>query len=229
MATVRDDLLEGRRALEAAEWQAAHDVFYPRARGRRHRGRHEGIGLALWFLGNIAEGIAARERAFELYVRERRCDDAARIAVWVSHQHLLGGRASAARGWLARAERALEGVDRCAGHGWVAVERARHAIGVEDQIKHASRAMEIARETGAEDLEVFALSLLGRAEVSAGRRERGIGAARGGDGVRGRRPGAQRPHARRGVLQPDHGLHQRGGMGARDGVVRIGRRVRAHA
>ncbi len=91
----------------------------------------------------------------------------------VSHQHLLGGRASAARGWLARAERALQNVDRCAGHGWVAVERARHAIGVEDQIKHASQAMEIARETCADDLEVFALSLLGRAEVSAGRRERG--------------------------------------------------------
>ena len=32
----------------------------------------------------------------------------------------------------------------------------------------------IARETGADDLEVFALSLLGRAEVSAGRRSPGM-------------------------------------------------------
>jgi ATP/maltotriose-dependent transcriptional regulator MalT len=173
MATARDDLLEGRRALEAAEWQAAHEAFTRVLAAGDSADAHEGIGLALWFLGNVAEGIAARERAFELYVRERRCEDAARTAVWVSHQHLLGGRASAARGWLARAERALQDVDRCAGHGWVAVERARHAIGVEDQIKHASQAMEIARETGADDLEVFALSLLGRAEVSAGRRERG--------------------------------------------------------
>jgi DNA-binding NarL/FixJ family response regulator len=173
MATARDDLLEGRRALEAAEWQAAHEAFTRVLEAGDSADAHEGIGLALWFLGNVAEGIAARERAFELYVSERRCDDAARTAVWVSHQHLLGGRASAARGWLARAERALQDVDRCAGHGWVAVERARHAIGVEDQIRHASQAMEIARETGADDLEVFALSLLGRAEVSAGRRERG--------------------------------------------------------
>ena len=34
--------------------------------------------------------------------------------------------------------------------------------------------MEIARETNADDLEMFALSLLGRAEVSAGRREQGM-------------------------------------------------------
>ncbi len=41
-------------------------------------------------------------------------------------------------------------------------------------MEHARRAMQIAREHGAEDLEVFALSLLGRAEVSAGRRDAGL-------------------------------------------------------
>ena len=81
-----------------------------------------------------------RERAFDEYVRAGRCDDAARMAVWVSHQHCIAGRASAARGWLARSERALEDVDGCAGHGWVAVERARHAASVEEQIAHARRA-----------------------------------------------------------------------------------------
>ncbi|MEA2291969.1 MAG: hypothetical protein QOF17_989, partial [Solirubrobacteraceae bacterium] len=65
-------------------------------------------------------------------------------------------------------------VDGCAGHGWVAVERARHAGSVEEQIAHARRAMEIAREHDAGDLEVFALSLLGRAEVNAGNREHGM-------------------------------------------------------
>ena len=73
------------------------------------------------------EAIAERERAFEQYVTEGDCDRAARAAVWISHQYHLAGRSSGARGWLARAERALEGVSRCSGHGWVAVERARHA------------------------------------------------------------------------------------------------------
>ncbi len=54
-------------------------------------------------------------------------------------------------------------------------------------------------------------------------------AARGGDGggVRGTRP--QRAHARRGLLQPDHGLDQRGRLGPRRRVVRDGGRVRARA
>jgi len=95
--------------------------------------------------------------------------------VWVSHQHLNGGRTSAARGWLARAERALENAPGpCPGRGWVAVERARHAQRAEEQRAHAERALEIARATGDDDLEVFALSLQGRATVSAGDRDGGL-------------------------------------------------------
>jgi ATP/maltotriose-dependent transcriptional regulator MalT len=169
-----DDLTDGIGALERADWETARSAFERVLDSGDVPDAHEGLGQALWFLGDIAAGIATRERAFEGYVRAGRCDDAARIAVWVSHQHLLGGRASAARGWLARAERALEGAGSCAGHGWVAVERARHAANVEEQIGHARRAMEVARACGSDDLEVFALSLLGRAEVSAGRAEAGM-------------------------------------------------------
>jgi DNA-binding CsgD family transcriptional regulator len=169
-----EELREGARALESADWEAARAAFEFALEGDEIPEAHEGLGLALWFLGSVGDGIAARERAFEGYVRQGRCDDAARVAVWVSHQHLIGGRASAARGWLARAERSLEDVGSCEGHGWVAVERARHAQSVEEQIAHARRAMEIARDSDAGNLEVYALSLLGRAQVSAGRREEGM-------------------------------------------------------
>ena len=56
----------------------------------------------------------------------------------------------------------------------MAVERARPADSIDARIGHARDAMQIAREFGADDLEVFALSVLGRAEVSAGRREQGV-------------------------------------------------------
>ncbi|MBJ7332722.1 MAG: hypothetical protein JHC95_22700 [Solirubrobacteraceae bacterium] len=173
-----DALLDGRHAMVQADWPAARVAFEevlasgePDPPGEAL----EGLGLALWFLGEIDDGIATRERAFEAYASARECDHAAHMAVWVSHQHMVAGRASAARGWLRRAERALEDLPACAGHGWVAVEQARHTSDVEEQAEHARRAMEIARATGADDLEVFALSVLGRAEVSAGRRERGLG------------------------------------------------------
>ena len=169
-----DQLLEGRRALEGARWDAARAAFAAALAADPTPDAHDGLGQALWFLGSAEDGIAARERAFEGYVRAGRCDEAARAAVWVSHQYFISGRASAARGWLARAERALEDAAPCAGHGWVAVERARHAESVDECAEHARRALIIGRETGAADLEVFALSLLGRAEVSAGRRQEGM-------------------------------------------------------
>ncbi|MGI9097786.1 MAG: LuxR C-terminal-related transcriptional regulator [Solirubrobacteraceae bacterium] len=171
---VRDELTEGARALERGDWPVARTAFETVLQAGESAEALDGLGLALWFLGRVGEGIAARERAFDAYVRVRQCDQAAHMAVGVSHQHLTAGRASAARGWLERAERALEGLDACAGRGWVAVERARHAGNIEERIDHARSAMQIARAFRADDLEVFALSVLGRAEVSAGRRTEGV-------------------------------------------------------
>ncbi|HWT25818.1 MAG TPA: hypothetical protein VN213_20100, partial [Solirubrobacteraceae bacterium] len=169
------DLLDkGSRALERAEWEAARAAFESVLEAGPSAEARDGLGLALWFLGRIPEGIAAREQAFEELVRAGRGDEAARVAVWVSHQHLIAGRRSAARGWLARSERELDGTSAGVGHGWVAVERARHSDDVHEQIAHARRAMELGRAGGQRDLEVFALSLLGRATVSAGDPEAGM-------------------------------------------------------
>ncbi len=168
------ELGRGLRALEESRWADARQSFEAVLAAGDSAEAREGLGLALWFLGEIADAIASRETAFELYAALGRCDDAARTAVWVSHQHMVAGRGSAARGWLARAERILEDVGDCAGQGWVAVERARHTPDVEERIAQAERAVAIARRNRAVDLEVFAVSLLGRAEMAAGHRERGL-------------------------------------------------------
>jgi ATP/maltotriose-dependent transcriptional regulator MalT len=169
-----EQLHEGRRELEAAHWEAARTAFAAALAAAETPDAHDGLGQALWFLGDVDDGIAERARAFDGYARADRPHDAARCAVWVSHQYTVSGRASAARGWLARAERALERAERGTGHGWVAVEHARHADGIEECAAHARTALELARAHGESDLEVFALSLLGRAEVAAGRRDAGM-------------------------------------------------------
>ena len=107
-----ESLSEGMRAMERADWAAARVAFEAVLACGESADARDGLGQALWFLGDVAGGIAMRERAFEEHVRAGRCDDAARMAVWVSHQHLIAGRVSAARGWLARSERALENVER---------------------------------------------------------------------------------------------------------------------
>ena len=175
MAAAGGSVLAGARALERADWEAAHSAFASALGTADDPDAHAGLGLALWMLGRVPQGIAERERAVDGLVRAGRCDEAARVAVWVSHQHLLGGRASAARGWLARAERCVEGTAAsCAGRGWVAVERARHADSAREQVEGAREALGVARECRDGDLEVFALSLLGRAVVSLGQREQGL-------------------------------------------------------
>ncbi|RYB92418.1 helix-turn-helix transcriptional regulator [Nocardioides glacieisoli] len=174
MEAPADELEAGRRALALAHWALARKSLEAVLAADESAEAREGLGLALWFLGDVAGGIDSRSRAFELYAAAGRCGDAARTAVWVSHQHVVGGRQSAARGWLGRAERALEAVVECEGHGWVAVEKARHAAALEDRISHGLRAVDIARRLHAGDLEVFALSVVGRARVEAGQVEDGL-------------------------------------------------------
>jgi DNA-binding NarL/FixJ family response regulator len=166
-------IAEGWRALELAEWERARSLFAAVPDADEVPEALDGRGLALWFLGDVDEGLALRERAFAAYVRQGETSRAARVAVWISRQCLIAGRASASGGWLARAERALDGSPSCAGHGWLAVERARRAEDVRDIVEDASRALAIAKAHGDEDLEIFALSVLGRAEVAAGRHEQG--------------------------------------------------------
>jgi DNA-binding CsgD family transcriptional regulator len=174
MEALTGELEAGRRALERAQWEEARGVFEAVLSAGESAPAREGLGQALWFLGHIDEGIASKACAFELYARAGHHDDAARTAVWVSHQHLLGGRASAARGWLARAERVLEDQAECEGHGWAAVERARHVADPQDRTAHALRAVAIGRRVRASDLEIFALSVVGRARVEAGHTEDGL-------------------------------------------------------
>lgn len=120
-ACVVDRIHDGQQALRTSRSDDARAAFEDALAADDTPDARDGLGQALWFQSHVAEGIAARERAFEGYARERRCDEAARVAVWISHQYSIAGRGSAARGWLARAERAVEALGPCAGHGWVAL------------------------------------------------------------------------------------------------------------
>jgi hypothetical protein len=85
-AAIGDDLTEGIEALERADWKAARSALERVLDTTDVPDAYEGLGLALWFLGDVAAGIAARERAFEGYVRAGRCDDTARHTANVDEQ-----------------------------------------------------------------------------------------------------------------------------------------------
>ena len=65
-------LIEGIRAMERADWDAARVAFEAVLASGESADAREGLGQALWFLGDVAGGIAMRERAFEEHVRAGR-------------------------------------------------------------------------------------------------------------------------------------------------------------
>ena len=72
---------DGWRALDDAQWDTARAAFTASLDEEETPDALEGLGLAVWFLGDVKAGVALREQAFEGYAQARRCDDAARIAV----------------------------------------------------------------------------------------------------------------------------------------------------
>ena len=171
--TAAADLRAGHAALARGEWQAAADAFGTLLRGAELGPALEGLATARWWLDDGPGTIAARERAFRHYRRERDTLGAARVATALAWDSLLfGGRPAVARGWLDRAERLLEMVEPAPEHGWLSVRKAEFALRVEANPtvarEHAIDAAERGRALGVDELEVVGLALEGLAQVNGG-------------------------------------------------------------
>jgi DNA-binding CsgD family transcriptional regulator len=96
--------------------------------------------------------------------------EAAELARWLAFLYVsVRGNMAAANGWMARAESLLDGVDECAAHGWLVLDRAPWTRDASERERHARAALAIARRFGDRDLEFEALALLGEACVASGR------------------------------------------------------------
>ena len=116
---------EGRAALARAEWDRARACFEQALAVAEYADVLDGLGQALHFQGEYARAIELTERAFAAYLREGRGVEAADRARWLAFLHgAVNVNMSVAGGWMARAESALAGVEECAAHGWLALDRA---------------------------------------------------------------------------------------------------------
>ena len=118
--------------------------------------------------------VRARDRADRAGVRglpaRGRGVEAADRARWLAFLHgAVNGNMSVAGGWMARAESALDGVEECAAHGWLHLDRAPFTDEIREREQLAGSALAIARRFGDTDLEYDALALLGEAYVASGR------------------------------------------------------------
>lgn len=172
----RDDLLRtGEEALRAGDWERARASYA--AAGEDGLGAEvlDGLSRAAQFSGEHDEAIALTERAFAAYRRRgdaRRAADVARRLAFL--QGMVRGNMAVASGWMARAERLLEGHEESAAHGWVTLDRAPFTSDPRERQAIADEALAIARRVGDAELEFAAIALQGHVGVVLGRIDEGM-------------------------------------------------------
>ena len=171
---VEDPLGAGRAALAEGRWEAAREAFQEALRRGQSAEALDGLGEALWWLGEPGRGLELREQA---YARFRRAGDqpraiAAALGVAVTYEANFDNRA-AANGWVGRAGRLLRGEDDPLA-GWVWMTAAYVSADPAEAVRLCERALDVARAQGDADLELCSLSGLGEKLVLAGQIERGL-------------------------------------------------------
>ena len=165
----------GREALAGADWALARACFAQACELCETAEALDGLSQAAHFQGSHAEAIGLKERAFAAYRREERPLDAAEQARWLAFLYgAVHGNRAAANGWMAWAERMLEGAEESVEHGRLALDRAPWTDDPVERERHAMTALAIARQFGDRDLEFAAQALLGHAYVITGRVDEGM-------------------------------------------------------
>jgi DNA-binding NarL/FixJ family response regulator len=174
--TRRDVLLEeGRSALAAARWIDARVAFEQILAKWSDPQALDGLGRSLWWMGETADAVAARTRAYTAFRRAGQLNEAARIAIWLALEYgSTPGRETLGRGWLRRAER-LAGEPDSDASGWLALARSTLEVDPVRMAFHAGEALIAARDHEDSELEIRALARSGLALVLSGRTEEGMG------------------------------------------------------
>ena len=175
-AEARHDLVRsGWEALSEADWDGARSAFEQALELGEDAEALDGLGRALHFLGEYAPAIELTERAFAAYRQLDKLVEGADCARWLAFLHgAINSNMAAASGWMARAETLLGRASECAGHGWLALDRAPFTDDAAERERLAAAALAIGRRFGDVDLEYDALALRGEAFVAAGRVAEGM-------------------------------------------------------
>jgi LuxR family transcriptional regulator, maltose regulon positive regulatory protein len=170
---------QGREALVRSRWDAAEDWFRRALAERETASAYEGLSWAAWYRDDAAAAIAARGAAYRLYRGAGDRRGAARMAIWAAVDYLeFRGAIAVAGGWLARAERLLDGLEPVPEHGWLHLHRGAIALELEGDVDaartYADDAVGIGKEVGDPDVELIGLALRGLAQVAAGEVSEGM-------------------------------------------------------
>jgi DNA-binding CsgD family transcriptional regulator len=171
----RDPVAAGMTALSCGDWAQARAHFDAALGTEETAQALDGLSEALYWLDEVGASLERRTRAYALYREHGDVRHAVRAALWLAWGHLGSyGNTAVANGWLQRAERLLQEAGNCPEHGWLKQFLSKIAPDAATSVRQAQEAMEIARQHGDRELEVWALSQQGRALVTMGRVDEGM-------------------------------------------------------
>jgi LuxR family transcriptional regulator, maltose regulon positive regulatory protein len=175
---VSDPVERGRAALARGGWEEARACFEEALAASESAAAWEGLSWAAWWLEDGAGAIEARERAYGLYKEAGDLRGAVRVAIWLANDHIdFRGEEAVARGWFARCERILDGLEPSPEHGWLAALQGAMALEEGDTVaarRLGARARGLGREWNLTDLEMVGVATEGLALVSEGAVEQGM-------------------------------------------------------
>jgi class 3 adenylate cyclase len=177
MSQVIDSLDDARAAASRQAWRSAYAAYAEVDAQALIAGDLESYGEAAWWSGKLDEAIAHRERAYAAYTADGDTLGAARMALTVSWDHNGRGSFAVAGGWLANAERLLDGLPEAPEHGRLALVHALTALfagELERAIELFDGVHELASRLGDRDVQMLALSGKGRAHIKAGEIDKGL-------------------------------------------------------
>ena len=165
MALARGAWAEARvRFTEALEQEETPEAF-------------EGAGLAARYELDAEAAIEAHERGYRLARSRGDVAGAARLAIQLCFDAYAFRGPAEASGWVERAALLVEGTPPNVATAWVSLIRAQFALAdhrPDSARAESTRALTLAREVGAVDVEMLALSVNGLALVSIGEIEGGM-------------------------------------------------------
>ena len=177
-AVVDDPLGAGWMALTDGAWERARSLFEQAGAATESPEALEGLSWAAWWLDEVEDCLAARERAYGLYQEAENMCGAGRMALYLGDDHLeFHGERAVANGWFRRAASILEPLEVCPEQGWLSAFRGHWALNAQDTVEAKRLAVEarrVGRRFGVVCLEMFALAVEGLSMVNEGEVERGM-------------------------------------------------------
>jgi class 3 adenylate cyclase len=179
MTEVLEGVEAGRAAIAARRWRDGYELL--KAADEAEPLGADDLELLAWsayFTEEIAQVVPLLERAYAAHVAAGDLERAAFDAVQLAHEYgSVRLQQAVGNGWLARAERLLEGLPEGRAHGYLALQRALEALGRRDfdaTYELGETAERIGREHGDMGLELRgrqrrAVALVYRGDIDEGK------------------------------------------------------------